>query len=269
MKKKLLIVFLCGLMLFGCSKGKNLEVKNQDDGTKITSTEQSETQTSEPEKTSETTTDKMGENTTEAASQQEVQAPSSPNKEAAKNVPAPAPAPAQSPAPAPTTAPAPSYNTTGKGLPDNHPYTYSSAFEDEMLRLVNEYRVSKGVGAVGLKSDLKESARYKSLAMLQLNYFGHENPNFGNKNMDYLLWNVFGFTHYSGIGENLGMVASTSAANLSAQKLFEGFKNSPAHNENMLKADWTSMGIGIVLSESPGTTFKSIPTAICTQHFGK
>lgn len=162
----------------------------------------------------------------------------------------------------------PNYKVNGRELPDNHSYSYRSDLESTMIKLLNDYRTSKGLEPLGVREDLRDSARYKSLSMLQLNYFAHENPNFPSKSFEHLIYDVFGYKHYLGIGENLGTMTSTHLKDDAIKEVFKGLQNSPGHNENMLRESFEYVGIGIIFSESPGSDFHKLPTIIVTQHFG-
>lgn len=156
-----------------------------------------------------------------------------------------------------------------KTLPSNFSFEYMSAFETEMFHLVNEYRIENGLTALKLRSDLNETARYKSNSLLQLNYFGHENPNFGGGRISALFWDVFNLKHYRSIGENLVVIYDENKELNTAQACFECLKKSPEHNANMLTPEWKYAGYGILSSESSGSKLEGRPALICTQHFAK
>lgn len=154
-------------------------------------------------------------------------------------------------------------------LPINYPFTYDREGEAELLRLLNDYRVDNGLNALEYREDLAASARYKSNAMLQFDYFDHNNPNFENRGFDYLLWDVFNLK-YTVIGENLASVGKSGPfSNLEAAELFEGWKKSPGHNAQMLNPDHRYIGIGVVRSDTSGPKFKGYRTIMGTQHFGQ
>lgn len=157
--------------------------------------------------------------------------------------------------------------TYDESLPSRYEYSYQTNMENEMLALVNEYRVQNGLGTVTLNPELQITSRWKSNAMLQLNYFGHSNPQFGDMASYDMIRQVFGFTHFELLGENLASIATTDTARMTALELFNIFKGSPKHNENMLNPQWTAVGFGILISTSSGQDDKR-PVNLCTQHFG-
>jgi len=153
-------------------------------------------------------------------------------------------------------------------LPKKYGYTYDEEGEKELLEMINSYRRDNGLQALEQRDNLHASARYKSNAMLQLNYFEHTNPNFEGRGFDYLLWDVFGLK-YTVIGENLASVGKSGPGEVIAiAELFEGWKSSPDHNAQMLNPDFRYTGIGLVRSNSSGSRFKGYRTLIGTQHFG-
>jgi uncharacterized protein YkwD len=153
-------------------------------------------------------------------------------------------------------------------LPKKYGYTYDEEGEKELLEMINSYRRENGLQALELRDNLHASARYKSNAMLQLNYFEHTNPNFEGRGFDYLLWDVFGLK-YTVIGENLASVGKSGPGEeIGVAELFEGWKSSPDHNAQMLNPDFRYTGIGLVRSTSSGSRFKGYRTLLGTQHFG-
>ncbi len=158
--------------------------------------------------------------------------------------------------------------SSGKDLPNNYPNEYKSDLEDRMLKLINDHRIDNGLKALEAKKDLKNSARYKSLSMLQLNYFGHKNPNFSDSSLGYLMRSVFAYSHYSGFGDNIGYIKSSNLKPDAVDRVFESFKASPGHNANMLRESFKYVGLGVVFSETPGSAFGG-PTILFTQHFAQ
>ena len=153
-------------------------------------------------------------------------------------------------------------------LPEKYGYAYDETGEMELFEMINEYRRENGLQELELRDNLHASARYKSNAMLQLDYFEHTNPNFEGRGFDYLLWDVFGLK-YTVIGENLASVGrSGTNEEIDVAELFEGWKSSPDHNAQMLNPDFRYTGIGLVRSTSSGSRFKGYRTLLGTQHFG-
>jgi uncharacterized protein YkwD len=158
--------------------------------------------------------------------------------------------------------------TAFKNLPMNYEYTFDAAAEMEIFRLLNDYRKEMGLYEMAYREDLHQSARYKSLSMLQHDYFSHDNPNFNGKPFDDLLWNQLGLT-YNSIAENLAFISnSSSLASLEAVELFVGWQNSEAHNRQMLSTLHNYVGIGVVRARKGGAYYKGYSVLLGTQHFG-
>lgn len=153
-------------------------------------------------------------------------------------------------------------------LPDRYDFYFDGEAEAENFRLLNDYRRENGLPALVWRKDLAQAARYKSLAMLQHDYFSHSNPNLGNKDFDELLWEELNLK-YTGIGENLAFIAKDGRQNdIPAEDLFRGWQESPGHNAQMLSRDHRFVGIGVVRGLESGSTYKGYKPLIGTQHFG-
>ncbi len=153
-------------------------------------------------------------------------------------------------------------------IPITYDYDFDSDAETYLLDRLNKYREENGLGPLEIRKDLSQSSRYKSLAMLQYDYFSHDNPNFKGKPFDYLFWDVLKLK-YSSIGENLAFVAKQGFINrVEAEELFQGWKNSPSHNAQMLTKVHKYVGIGVVRAKETGPYYKGYKALIGTQHFG-
>ncbi|WP_371379823.1 CAP domain-containing protein [Sporomusa aerivorans] len=149
-------------------------------------------------------------------------------------VPAPAsqPKPVPSPTPAPASTPAPQPSTTGTDALLTAPIT---AQEKQMVNLVNQERTSLGLKALTVDSRLLKVARMKSMDMINNNYFGHQSPVYGSP---YDLMKFQGIT-YKTAAENIAGNSSVTAAHTSLM-------NSSGHRANILNANFTQIGIGII-----------------------
>lgn len=151
-----------------------------------------------------------------------------------------------------------------KVLPIKYNMRYNAAFEDEIIRLTNELRKQYGVAPLKYDSSLRQSARYKSSAMLQLDYFSHSNPNYNGEGVGYLMLDVFNINSMM-VGENIGSNYSSDASLITARARFNGWLNSPSHKEAMINKEFTRIGVGIVITKrSDGGT-----KLFGTQHFAK
>ncbi|MDR7071229.1 CAP domain-containing protein [Fictibacillus barbaricus] len=150
---------------------------------------------------------------------------------------APAPAPKQqqaAPAPAPKqptqAAPAPKTEQ-----PQSQASADLTAQEKQMLDKVNQERQKAGVPALTADPELTKMARVKAKDMIDNNYFDHNSPKYGSP---FDMMKTFGI-EYNTAGENL-------AGNQTVDAAHTALMNSQGHRENILKSDYTKVGIGIV-----------------------
>jgi uncharacterized YkwD family protein len=166
------------------------------------------------------------ENPKDAAKKPAAKTPASKPKEPDKPAPKPAPEPEPEPKPEPEPEPEPKAS-----LP---PYSMNT-HESTMFKLVNEERAKEGLPALKLHEKLGAVARFKSQDMKDNNYFSHTSPTYGSpsdllKYFD-ISWRAF--------GENLALHSS-------AEKAHAALMNSAGHRANILNANFTHVGIGMV-----------------------
>jgi len=117
----------------------------------------------------------------------------------------------------------------------------ANVIESELIRLVNELRASVGVQPVTQQSQLTQGAFIR--AEEQSQSFAHTRP-------DGTSWRTtFDEVGYSGTvyGENLvSTTADFSNETEAAQYLFDLWKESPSHYENMVNPEYNQIGIGVV-----------------------
>ncbi|MQR97439.1 CAP domain-containing protein [Fictibacillus phosphorivorans] len=144
---------------------------------------------------------------------------------------APAPAPQQEQAKAPAAPKA----EAGAEL---------TAQEQQMLNLVNQEREKQGLPALKADPELTKVARVKAKDMIDNNYFDHNSPTYGSP---FDMMKKFG-VDYNTAGENLAGNSSVDGAHTSLM-------NSQGHRENILKSEYTSVGIGVVDGGQYGKMF--------------
>jgi uncharacterized YkwD family protein len=152
--------------------------------------------------------------------------------------PAPAPAPQQNAAPA---APAPEKQ---EAAPKTESDAGLTADEQQMLDLVNQEREKAGVPALKADAELTKVARVKAQDMIDNNYFDHNSPTHGSP---FDMMKKYGI-EYRTAGENLAGNSSVDGAHTSLM-------NSQGHRENILKAEYTSVGIAVVEGGQYGKMF--------------
>lgn len=122
----------------------------------------------------------------------------------------------------------------------NIPSTDSSAtaYEKEVIRLVNEERTKNGLKALSYDWQLARVARYKSQDMKDNNYFSHTSPVYGSP---FQMMKSFGIS-YKTAGENIARGQATPRA------VVDAWMNSSGHRANILNNSFTHIGVGYVSS---------------------
>ena len=113
-----------------------------------------------------------------------------------------------------------------------------TAFESEVVRLVNEIRARNGLNALTADWELSRVARYKSQDMVDNRYFSHTSPTYGTP---FQMIKAFGLS-YRSAGENIAYGYSTPQAVVNA------WMNSSGHRANILSSSYTKIGVGYVAS---------------------
>lgn len=111
-----------------------------------------------------------------------------------------------------------------------------SAFESEVVRLVNEQRVQNGLKPLTENWELSRVARYKSQDMVDNRYFSHTSPTYGTP---FQMIKAFGLS-FRTAGENIAYGQRTPQAVVNA------WMNSSGHRANILNASYTQIGVGYV-----------------------
>lgn len=123
-----------------------------------------------------------------------------------------------------------------------------TADEQKMVDLVNKERTANGLKPLQVDMRLVNTARMKSQDMINKGYFDHNSPTYGSP-FDQM--KSQGIT-YKTAGENL-------AGNSTVEKAHTALMNSAGHRANILNANYTHIGIGIIDGGPYGKMF--------TQHF--
>jgi uncharacterized protein YkwD len=131
-------------------------------------------------------------------------------------------------------------------VPTDDPGTLT--FETEVLRLVNDYRVSRGLNALVDSAALRDSARAHSRHMVLHRFFSHTSPE-GLEPGDRLTRNGIGWTS---VGENVATGYATP------QAVFEAWLASPGHRANIESDRWTHAGVGYALDGAPTAEFPQV-----------
>ncbi len=127
------------------------------------------------------------------------------------------------------------------------------SIEIDFLHLINDYRAQNGAGCLAPSPTMNAASDWMSQAMGEQGFFDHREPPCDNNGVcsgrdpfDRIA--AFGHDEWSTAGENI------AAGYSSAAEVFEGWRNSPGHNANMLNPNFTAIGIGRVVV--PGSQFR-------------
>lgn len=153
------------------------------------------------------------------------------------------PAPTTKPTTKPTTTPAPTAKPTTKPTttpaPTTTPSTGLSAFQSQVVDLVNQERAKAGLSALKTDTLLTKVATEKARDMDVNNYFSHTSPTYGSP---FDMMRQFGVT-YSYAGENIASGQRTP------QEVMTAWMNSSGHRANILNGSFTKIGVGYVNGE--------------------
>jgi uncharacterized protein YkwD len=107
--------------------------------------------------------------------------------------------------------------------------------EQEMLQLVNQERVRRGIGPLAADTALRTVARAHSVDMFERGYFSHSTPE-GEDPFERMRAAHIAFL---AAGENLALAQTLSIAHT-------GLMHSPGHRANILNLAYHRVGIGII-----------------------
>lgn len=112
---------------------------------------------------------------------------------------------------------------------------YVEDIERELMRLINDYRTQNGIKALDIDSNIRPLSDIRVAEVSMSLSDRHTRP-------DGTPWTTVGNVN----GENAAMI-STRENN--AQALFDGWRTSPGHNENMLRREFNSFYVSVVLED--------------------
>ncbi len=111
---------------------------------------------------------------------------------------------------------------------------HHSAFEDQVVELVNQQRARNGLSPLTHRADVKNVAHRKAEDMINSNYFSHNSPNYGSP---FDMLRTFGIS-YTAAGENIAKGQKTP------QEVMNAWMNSPGHRQNILSGQFDTIGVG-------------------------
>ena len=120
-----------------------------------------------------------------------------------------------------------------------HARTYDVE-ETRFLQLINGYRAQHGLDALKLSGIVSEAAARHSLDMATYDYFSHTSERSSYFPAGSSPWDrmkLMGYPSGAAMAENI------AAGQRTAQEVFDGWRNSPGHNTNMLGSAYRVIGI--------------------------
>lgn len=120
--------------------------------------------------------------------------------------------------------------------------SFTEEIEREILKLTNKERRDRGLPALETNPELRELARTQSRNMRSQVFFSHiDHKGRGPEDRK----QVFFPELFGGVGENIAYVHGAPPSEL-AGKFIDLWMNSPGHRENMLRASFGHLGVGVV-----------------------
>lgn len=141
----------------------------------------------------------------------------------------------------------------GQGLSSRaaHAAVDVTAAEQQMLELLNADRSAAGLAPLASDLRLSEVARWRSEDMVARNFFGHD---IGGYTVGRLL--VERRIPFNLAGENI--VSNTYDDARTVARAQEELMKSLTHRENVLRADYNSVGIGVAIGPNNRTVYTQI-----------
>jgi uncharacterized protein YkwD len=122
-------------------------------------------------------------------------------------------------------------------------HALDEAEEQRLLELINEYRQANGLGPLAPSDTLSTAATRHSEDMTTHGFFSHitEASSYYPVGSDYV-----GRVVQEGYPANAYIAENIAWNQVTAEQVFEFWRNSPTHNANMLNGTYTAVGIGHV-----------------------
>ena len=110
----------------------------------------------------------------------------------------------------------------------------SGSMTSQVVTLVNKERASNGLQSLASDRQLAKLAQMKAEDMAKNGYFSHISPTYGSA---FDMMKKYGVS-YKTAGENIARGQKT------AQSVMNGWMHSSGHRANILKSDYTKIGVG-------------------------
>jgi uncharacterized protein YkwD len=128
-----------------------------------------------------------------------------------------------------------------------------TAAETAVAERINDRRAAAEVGALDRDGGLRRAAREHASDMHERDFYGHQNPD-GEQPWDRAECRASENIHRGDVMRDLrgyesDKVFDTTTADGIGAYTVSGWVNSDDHRENMLRAKWTEVGVGIVVAD--------------------
>jgi uncharacterized protein YkwD len=131
-------------------------------------------------------------------------------------------------------------NASSARVAGSAPASEQAQQSHEILQLINDYRAQNGLHPLTWSDKLAAFGQSRADDMIARDYFSHHDPATG----DMLLTRLHAFVT---VGENLYQITGPAVAFMNdvSQQAFDGWRNSPSHNELMLDRRMDYAGVAI------------------------
>ncbi|GEM_PF-2947178 len=133
------------------------------------------------------------------------------------------------------------------------PATLTESIEEELIKLINESRITANIHPIEKNTILENAARKKVADMVEKSYFSHNSPD-KRKPWDFINQNLY---RYRAAGENLAM------GFIEAKNAHQALMQSPSHKKIILNNRYNEIGIAVSYGKIAGKE-----TTVLVEFFG-
>jgi uncharacterized protein YkwD len=154
--------------------------------------------------------------------------------------------------------------STPRPQQEAEPAPSAPAYENVLLREINQVRAQHGLPAFRSSPALREAADSHSRTMAARGFFAHESADGSAfwKRVE-RFYPSRGFRYWS-VGENLAY----GSPDISAEGAVRAWMDSPGHRANLLSQAWQEIGLSALHDDSAPGVYDGRPVTIVTADFG-